>query len=37
VTGVSTLAMGSILAFFGMVIGAVATMKVQYWRMMQEA
>jgi uncharacterized membrane protein YedE/YeeE len=37
VTGVSTLAMGSILAFFGMVIGSVATMKVQYWRMMQEA
>ena len=37
VTGVSTLAMGSILAFFGMVIGAVGTMKYQYWRMMQEA
>jgi uncharacterized membrane protein YedE/YeeE len=37
VTGVSTLAIGSILAFFGMVIGAVGTMKYQYWRMMQEA
>jgi uncharacterized membrane protein YedE/YeeE len=37
VTGVSTLAMGSILAFFGMVIGSVATIKYQYWRMMQEA
>jgi uncharacterized membrane protein YedE/YeeE len=36
VTGVSTLAVGSILAFFAMVIGAVATMKYQYWRMMQE-
>ena len=37
VTGVSTLAMGSILAFFSMVIGALGTMKYQYWRMMQEA
>lgn len=37
VTGVSTLAIGSILAFFGMVIGAVVTIKYQYWRMMQEA
>jgi uncharacterized protein len=37
VTGVSTLAMGSILAFFGMVIGSVATLKYQYWRLMQEA
>jgi uncharacterized membrane protein YedE/YeeE len=37
VTGVSTLALGSILAFFGMVIGSVGTMKYQYWRMMQEA
>jgi uncharacterized membrane protein YedE/YeeE len=37
VTGVSTLAVGSILAFFGMVSGAVATMKYRYWRMMQEA
>ena len=37
VTGVSTLAMGSILAFFGMVIGSVATLKYQYWRLMREA
>lgn len=37
VTGVSTLAIGSILAFFAMVIGAAGTMKYQYWRMMQEA
>jgi uncharacterized membrane protein YedE/YeeE len=37
VTGVSTLAIGSILAFFGMVIGAAGTMKYRYWRMMQEA
>ncbi|MGZ5148689.1 MAG: YeeE/YedE family protein [Burkholderiales bacterium] len=37
VSGVSTLAAGSILAFFAMVIGAVATIKYQYWRMMQEA
>ncbi len=36
VTGVSTLAMGSILAFFAIVIGAAATMKYQYWRLMQE-
>jgi uncharacterized membrane protein YedE/YeeE len=37
ITGVSTLAIGSILAFFSMVIGAAATMKYQYWRIMQEA
>jgi uncharacterized membrane protein YedE/YeeE len=37
VTGVSTLAMGSILAFFGMVIGSAGTMKYQYWRLMREA
>ena len=36
VTGVSTLAMGSVLAFFAIVIGAAATMKYQYWRLMQE-
>lgn len=33
VTGVSTLAMGSILAFFAIVIGAAGTMKYQYWRL----
>ena len=37
VTGMSTLAIGSILAFCAMVIGAAGTMKYQYWRMMQEA
>ena len=36
VTGVSTLAMGSILAFFAIVIGAAGTMKYQYWRLVQE-
>jgi len=36
ITGVSTLAMGSLLAFFSMVIGAAGTMKYQYWRLMQE-
>jgi hypothetical protein len=29
--------MGSILAFFGMVIGSAGTMKYQYWRLMREA
>lgn len=37
VTGISTLAIGSILAFFGMVIGSVIVIRYQYWRMMQEA
>jgi uncharacterized membrane protein YedE/YeeE len=37
ITGVSTLAVGSILAFFAIVIGASGTMKYQYWRMTQEA
>ena len=36
ITGVSTLAMGSFLTFFAIVAGAAATMKFQYWRMMQE-
>ena len=36
ITGVSTLAIGSILAFFSIVIGAAATMKYQYWRMTRE-
>jgi len=36
ITGVSTLAVGSFLAFFSIVIGSAATMKYQYWRMMQE-
>jgi hypothetical protein len=37
ITGVSTLAVGSILAFLAIVIGASGTMKYQYWRMTQEA
>ena len=37
ITGVSTLALGSLLTFLAIVAGAAATMKVQYWRMMQEA
>ena len=37
ITGVSTLAMGSILVFFSIVIGAALTIKYQYWRMMREA
>ena len=37
ITGVSTLAMGSFLTFIAIVAGAAATMKFQYWRMMQEA
>ncbi len=37
ITGVSTLAIGSILTFLAIVIGASGTMKYQYWRMMQEA
>ncbi len=37
ITGVSTLAVGSILTFMAIVIGAAGTMKYQYWKMMQEA
>jgi hypothetical protein len=37
ITGVSTLAIGSILTFLAIVIGSAGTMKFQYWRMMQEA
>lgn len=36
ITGMSTLALGSLLTFFAIVIGAAATMKYQYWRMLQE-
>ena len=35
ITGVSTLAFGSILAFASIVAGAAATMKFQYWRLMR--
>ena len=37
ITGISTLAIGSMLTFFAIVIGSAGTMKYQYWRMMQEA
>ena len=37
ITGMSTLAIGSILAFLAIVIGAAGTMKYQYWRISQEA
>ena len=37
ITGVSTLAMGSILTFLAIVIGAAGTMKYQYWRIEREA
>lgn len=36
VTGFSTLAVGSILAFLSIVTGSALTLKYQYWRMMQE-
>lgn len=36
ITGVSTLAVGSMLTFAAIVIGAVGTMKFQYWKMMRE-
>ena len=36
ITGMSTLAIGSMLTFVAIVAGAVATMKFQYWRMMRE-
>ena len=37
ITGFSTLSLGSILAFISIVIGATATMKYEYMRMMREA
>jgi hypothetical protein len=36
ITGVSTLAIGSLITFLSIVIGATGTMKYQYWRMMHE-
>ncbi|MDP2794558.1 MAG: YeeE/YedE family protein [Sulfurisoma sp.] len=36
ITGVSTLALGSILTFIAIVAGAGATMKFQYWQMMKD-
>jgi len=37
ITGISTLALGSILAFVAIVAGASATMKFQYWQMMKDS
>ncbi len=37
ITGISTLAIGSILTFLAIVIGSAGTMRYQYWRMTQEA
>jgi hypothetical protein len=37
ITGISTLALGSIVTFFAIVAGAAATMKYQYWRILREA
>jgi uncharacterized membrane protein YedE/YeeE len=37
ITGISTLAVGSILTFLAIVIGAVGTMKYLYWRIDREA
>jgi len=37
ITGVSTLAVGPMLAFFSIVIGAAATMTYQDWRITQQA
>jgi hypothetical protein len=37
ITGISTLAIGSILTVLAIVIGAAGTMKYQYWRMTREA
>jgi uncharacterized protein len=37
VSGLSTLALGSFLAFFAIVAGAALTMKIQYWRLMRQA
>ncbi len=36
VTGLSTLAVGSFIALAAMIIGCAATLKYQYWKMMQE-
>ncbi len=37
VTGISTLAVGSLIVFFSIVAGAALTMKIQYYLMMREA
>jgi uncharacterized membrane protein YedE/YeeE len=33
ITGVSTLALGSIVTFFAIIAGSAATMKYQYWKL----
>ncbi len=37
ISGLSTLALGSVLAFFSIVAGAALTMKFQYWRLARQA
>ena len=37
ITGFSTLALGSIVAFLAIIAGAAAALKYQYWRLMREA
>ena len=37
ITGVSTLAFGSFIALAAMIVGCYATLKYQYWKLMQEA
>ena len=37
ITGFSTLALGSMVTFLAIVLGAAATLKFQYWRLMREA
>lgn len=37
ITGVSTLALGSLIAFAGIFAGCAGTMKYQYWRILREA
>ena len=36
ITGISTLAVGSIVTFFAIIAGAVATLRFQYWRISRE-
>ncbi len=36
ITGVSTLAVGSFLAFFSILLGSALTMKIQYYKMLYE-
>jgi uncharacterized membrane protein YedE/YeeE len=36
-SGVSTLALGSVVTFFALVSGAALMMKIDYWRLMREA